>query len=142
MTIGVPPHFNYRTTRDNAMLHWREGNHPLIALNPKKLQKLMNKLEQNQFVIPLNNWMSRFVPHIFFTLQHLINKGRQICDASWRFTPTSVSVNRMTSTHLGVGLYCDYGTVLLKVLIHIWNLQITYPLKDIILHANAVKSFF
>jgi len=142
MTIGAPAHFNYNTSCDNGMLHWRVGNHPLIALNPKKLQKSMNKLDQNQFVIPLNSWVSRFLPHILFTPQHLIDTGRQIFHAYWRFTPTSVPVNRMTSTHLGVKLDCDYGTVLLRVLIRIWNLRITYPLKDIILHANDVKSCF
>ena len=142
MTIGAPAHFNYESTRDNAMLHWREGNHPSIALNPEKLQKSMYKLDQNQFVIPFNSWIARYVPHLFFTPQHLLDTGRQIFDASRRFTPTSVPVNRMTSTHLGVELDCDYGTVLQRVLIRVWNLRITYPKNDIILHANDVKSCF
>ena len=122
MTIGAPAHFNYETTSDNAMLHWREGNHPSITLSPEKLKKSMNKLDQNQFVILLNSWISQFVPHIFFVPQHLLDISRQIFDASWRFTPTSVPVNRMTPTHLGVKMDCDYGTVLLRVLICIWNL--------------------
>ena len=141
MTIGTPAHFNYETTHDNAMLHWREENYPQIALNPEKLQKLMNKkLDQNQFVIPLNSCISQLVPHIFFIPQHLLDTGRYIFDAAQRFSLTSVPVNRKTLTHLSVELDCDYGTILLRVLIRIWNLRVTYPLKDIILHANDVKS--
>ena len=82
MLVGAPDHFNYKTTRENAMLHWHEGNHPSIALNLEKLKKTMNKLDQNQFVIPLNSWVSRFIPHMFFTPQHLLDSGRQIFDAS------------------------------------------------------------
>ncbi|KAL7523311.1 hypothetical protein ACHAXR_000887, partial [Thalassiosira sp. AJA248-18] len=48
----------------------------------------------------------------------------------------------MTSTRHGVELRCDYGKVLEKVLIRIWRLRIQYPLRDIILHANDVKSCF
>ena len=48
----------------------------------------------------------------------------------------------MTSTSRGVELRCEYGSVLEKLLIQIWNLRISYPNEDIILHANDVKSCF
>ena len=142
MTVGAPAHFNYECTRENALLHLRQGNHPSIALNLPKVQKAMNKMEQHSFVIPFNSWIARFVPHIFFTPQHMLESGRLIFDASKRFTPTSIPVNRMTSTKMGVELNCDYGKVLLRLLTRIWNLRITYLFLDIILHANDVKSCF
>lgn len=146
MTVGAPAHFVAESTRENALLHWREGNHKSIALNLEKIQRSMNKLDKHNFVIPLHSWIARYIPHIFFTPQHLLQKhgkdDRLIYDASRRFTPTSVPVNRMTSTRFGVELDCEYGSVLSRLLVRIWNLRITYPDKDIILHANDVKSCF
>ena len=146
MLVGAPAHFVAESTRENAMLHWREGNHPSIEADVNEIWKAMNKMDKNDFVFPLFGWIARFIPHIFFTPQHLLDKPgkarRLIYDASRRFTPTSVPVNMMTSTHLGVELECDYGRVLQRLLIRIWNLRITYPSSDIILHANDVKSCF
>ena len=144
MTVGAPSHFNAESTRENAMLHWREGNHPSIAKNMDLVMKAMTKLEKHNFVIPIRSWIARFVPHIFFTPHHILtNKGnRLIFDASRRYTPLSIPVNRMTSTKRGVELDCEYGDVLSRLLVRIWNLRITYPTMDIILHANDVKSCF
>ena len=146
MTFGAPSHFVAETTRANTLLHWRKNNHPSIMQDLDKTIKAMNKLEQHKFVIVLRSWIARFVPHIFFTPHHILKKAgkkdRLICDSSRRFTPTSVPINMMTSTRDGAELNCDYGRVLSRILIRIWNLRITYPRRDIILHANDVKSCF
>ncbi len=146
MTVGAPAHFVAESSRENALLHWRRGNDSSIAANMELVNKAMNKMDKHNFVIPILSWIARFVPHIFFTPHHLLQKPgkepRLICDASRRFTPHSVPVNRMTSTHLGVERECDYGTVLTRLLVRIWNLRISYPGRDIVLHANDVKSCF
>ncbi|KAL7530561.1 hypothetical protein ACHAXR_003565 [Thalassiosira sp. AJA248-18] len=134
MTLGAPSYFVAESSRKNAPLHWRNSNHPSILEFLPQTLKAMNKLEQHKFVIPLQGWIARFIPHIFFTPHHILRKGdkdRLICDASRRFTPTSVPLNMMTSTRHGVELRCDYGQVLEKVLIRIWRLRIQYPLQDI-----------
>ena len=146
MTLGAPTEFTAETTRANAMLHLERGNHPSISQKLKQVQKTMNKEERNNFVIPFPNWMARFTLDIFFTPQHILEKlnksDRQIFDASRRYTPTSVPVNMMTSTKLGFELDCQFGDTFEKLLTRIWNLRITYPSQDIILHANDVKSCF
>ena len=146
MTLGAPTEFTAETTRANAMLHLAHGNHPSIAKKIDQVKKTMNKEERNNFVIPFPNWMARFAVDIFFTPQHILEKlnkaDRQIFDASRRFTPTSVPVNMMTSTKLGFELDCLFGDTFEKLLTRIWNLRITYPNQDIILHANDVKSCF
>ena len=146
MTVGAPAHMVAESTRENALLHWRQGNHPSVSQHMDLVRKAMGKMERNHFVIPLRMWIARFVPHIFFSPTNVLARPgkdpRFIFDASRRFTATSTPVNRMTSTHLGVELDCDYGTVLTKILIRIWNLRITYPFLDIVLHANDVKSCF
>ena len=146
MLFGAPSHFVAESTRENFLLHWRNGNHPSILQDLEKTIKAMNKLEQHQFVMPLHSWIARFIPHLFLTPHHILKKpgkkDRLICDSSRRFTPKSVPINMMTSTRQGAELKCDNGRVLVRILIRIWNLRITYPLRDIILHANDVKSCF
>ena len=146
MTVGAPSHFVAETTRENAMLHWRSGNHPSITENLEKIEKAMNKLEQHRFSIPFSSWIARFIPHIFFTPHHLLKKpgkkDRLIFDASRRYTPSSIPINMMTSTKQGAERDCEYGQTLERVLTRVWNLRISYPAEDIILHASDVKSCF
>lgn len=146
MLVGAPAHFNAETSRENFLLHWREGNHPSVDLQPELMQKAMNKMEKNQFVYPIKSYMARFIPNIFLTPMHLLQRpgkdNRIIYDASRRFTPYSTPVNMMTSTPLGVELDCEYGAVFKRLCTRIWNLRISYPDSDIILHANDVKSCF
>lgn len=146
MTVGAPVHMNAESSRENALLYWRKGNHPSVATNADLVQKSMNKLDKHAFTMPFRMWCARFIPHTMFTPHHVLEKPgkdpRIITDASRRYTPTSVPVNMMTSTKKGVELKCGYGDVLQRVLIRIWRLRIQYPYLDIILHANDVKSCF
>ena len=54
----------------------------------------------------------------------------------------AIPVNHMTSTKQGTELDCTFGTVMTNFLTHIWNLRITFPDRDIAIHANNVKSCF
>jgi hypothetical protein len=108
MHTGAPAIFNASASRDNALLHWRMGNHP--SINQKRLQVMatMKKEARNCYVIPLPSWIARFCPNMFFTPQHILEKpgqkDRQIFDASHRFTPTSVPLNMMTQPHSELSL--------------------------------------
>lgn len=146
MTIGCPAKMVAETSRDNVMTYFRGGNNPSIKKSLPRVMDTMNKEERNNFVIPIPSWIARFVPHLFFTPQHLLEKenkkARQIFDAKYRYNAESKSVNMFTSTAEGTELQCDFGDTLLRLLTRIWNLRITYPNKDIVLHANDVKSCF
>jgi len=48
----------------------------------------------------------------------------------------------MTSTPFGSELECRYGDVLPRLYKRIWNLRISYPNNDLVLHCNDVKSCF
>ena len=105
----------------------------------------MNKEEKNKFVIPLSGWSWRFIPHLFLTPQHiLIKKGkeRMIYDAAYQHTRDSVFINMMTEDASVNELHCDFGTVKVRLYRRIYNLRITHPTLDIIIHANDVKSCF
>ena len=46
----------------------------------------------------------------------------------------------MTSTPFGSELPCEFGTVKEDILVRAYNLRISYPDDDIVIHANDVKS--
>ena len=107
----------------------------------------MNKEDRNNFVIPLPHWLAQFIPNLFITPQHIVErpgrKDRQIFDASCRYTWDSVPINRMTSTPLGSEEPCRFSDVMTQVLSRIHSLCCHYgPMKDIVIHANDVKLAF
>ena len=65
MLVGAPAHFVAEASREDAMLHWRMGNHSSILNDMEKTIKAMAKLVQHHFAIPLPSWIARFIPHIF-----------------------------------------------------------------------------
>lgn len=67
---------------------------------------------------------------------------RQIFDASRKYDWDSIPINFMTSTPHGSKLHCEFGSVCKDILIRAYNLCISYPLDDIVIHANNVKSCF
>ena len=145
-TIGCPNHFSADMTRENALHHWREGNHPSVKKELDNVLSTMAKEHRNRFNMPLPNYIARYIPHLFITPQHaLTHPGkamRLIFDASKRYTASSLPVNMLTSTKLGTEMKCLYGDTLTQLLERIYDLRITYPLQDIVIHANNVKSCF
>ena len=145
-TVGCPNKFVAETSRENFLLHWREGNHPSIKKFLVETMNTMTKEHRNRFNMPLPCYAARYLPHNFLTPQHALDKRdkalRLIFDATKRFTASSVPLNRMTSTPSGSEMDCLYGDTMLTLLERIWDLRISYPVVDIGLHANDVKSCF
>jgi hypothetical protein len=146
MTVGCPNHLNATTSRDNALLYWQKGNHPSICTKIDQVMATMNKEECNNYVVHIPHWLWQFVPHGFITPQHILEKpGKkhpQIFDALWKYNWDSVPVNTMTSTPFGLELRYEFGSVHEAILVWAYNLQISYPDDDIIVHAKNVKSCF
>jgi hypothetical protein len=146
MLTGCPNHFVAETTRANALLHWRMRNGPTIDKKLPQAMKSMNKEDKNNFVIPLPHWLARYIPNLFFTPQHILEKpgkkDRQISDGSKRYTPFSTPINMMTSTPRGTEETCDFGDVREQILQRLYNCRISFPHEDIVIHANDVKSAF
>ena len=146
MTVGCPNIFVAKTTRANAVEYWRAGNNPSIKRNLAKVMTTMNKEERNNFVVPRSGWAWRFIPHLMIVPQHhhevVGKKGRQIGDATFRHNQDSIPVNMMTSSAKTTELRCKFGDVKQRLYRRIYNLRITYPQQDIIIHANDVKSCF
>ena len=65
-----------------------------------------------------------------------------IYDAAYQHTRDSVSINMMTEDASVNELHCDFGTAKTRLYRKIYNLRITHPTLDIIIHANDVNSCF
>ena len=69
------------------------GNNPSIKKNITQVKTTMNKEERNKFVIPLSSWTWRFIPNLFATPNHVLQKlGKPDCmifDAAYQHTPDS-----------------------------------------------------
>jgi hypothetical protein len=146
MTAGCPNKFTGETTHYNFEIYRLHGNDPSIARNKKLVDKNMLKEYKNTSAFPLPGWLARFSPHIFLTPQFVLIKmfkdPRQIFNAKFRPTPDAIPINMMTSTPEGSELACLYGSVPRRILQRVWNIRISYPADDIIIHANDVKSCF
>ena len=146
MTCGCPNVFNAESTRENSTKYWREGNNPSINKNIEMVMKTACKEVNNKFAIALPMWLWRFIMHLHYVPQHILEvkgkKARQIADAKYRHDATSISTNMMTSTAEGTELECQFGRSFHDLLQRCWNLRISYPDQDIILHSNDVKSCF
>ena len=145
-TVGCPNYFVAETSRENALLHLEKGNHPSVKKNLVDVLSTSAKEHCNRYNIPLPCYAARYLPHSFITPTHALTRPdkvmRLIFDASKRYTASSTPINMMTSTHLGTELACLYGDTFITLLERIWDLRITYPLIDIVTHANDVKSCF
>lgn len=108
--------------------------------------KMMNKEECNSFVIPLPSWIMGSTPHMFLIPQHnQVKEGQKdqhIFNATEHQTMDSIPVNLMTSPKDGTELGCTFETVMTNFHEHLWNLWITFPNQDIVMHANDVKLCF
>ena len=141
-TVGCPNHFVAEVSRDNFLEYLGRGNHPSVARYVTEVMNTLIKEHRNRFNMPLPVYLARYIPHLFVTPQALIvklDKARLIFDASKRWTAKSISINKMSSTYLGTELLCLYGTTLRDTLERIYDLRITHPHADIVVHANDVK---
>ena len=65
-----------------------------------------------------------------------------IFDAKYRRDKELIAVNVVTPNASETKIICQFGYENMRLLIRIWNLHITYPFLDIVLHVNDVKSCF
>ena len=69
-------------------------------------------------------------------------KNRLIYDAAFQHDAESVPINTMAEDASEVKLPCEFGDVKQRFYRRLYNLRITYPDTDLVIHANGVKSCF
>ena len=94
----------------------------------------MNQEDRNNFVIPLPHWVARYIPHPFFTPQHILEttgkKDRQIFDASGQYTLRSTPINMMMSTPFGSEEPCLFGSTKEEISTRIYTPHADNPSLD------------
>ena len=84
--MGAPAKFFGESSYKNFLDYWHYDNHKSILNNKSKIEKVMNKEDKHQFIIPLPCWLARFIQNLYITPQSLIIKpgknDRLVFDAS------------------------------------------------------------
>jgi hypothetical protein len=97
MTVGCSNHLNSSTSRDNALLYLRKGNHPSIRAKMDQVMTTMNKEEKNNYIIHVPHWLWQFVPHCFITPQHILeNLARRTAKSLTHHASTPGTQRRST----------------------------------------------
>ena len=143
-TTGAPGRLVAESSKDNMLDYWRYGNHTSILKNIDKVNKTMNKEDKHCYVIPMPNWLARFIPNSFYTPNGLISKpgknDRLIFDGSYMIDWFSKPINKMVDTSKEPPI--TYGRVLQDHINQIWNLRISYPDEDILLWDDDIAGCF
>ncbi len=146
MVMGYLNVFNTSLLHQSFLIYLAANNNPSINNNLINVMKTTNKEECNNFIIPKPVWISLFVIHIFLIPQHNLvkeeKKERLIFNAAEQPTMEAIPINLITSNNQGTELDCTSSMVMIDLLIHIWNLHISFPDHDIDMHSNHVEFCF
>ena len=141
---GCPNKMNVSSSHNNFMEFPRYGNHSSMDKDPVKTQKVMNKEDKNQYLIPLPLWIARFIRDLHLTPQGLLVKpgknDRLVWDGSFIPSWDATCINMMLSHATEPEIV--YGTTFMRHLENIWNLRITHPTKELLLFDDDVKGAF
>ena len=135
LTYGSPAKFDGYSTNTNFWEYKRYGNHASVTQHVDNTLSILNKEERNKVLLPLPNWLARFIPHLHITPSAIViiprKKDRLIFDASFQIHKHSTFVNQWTNKHNEPPLV--FPMALTHHLRRIYNLRITYPQQDIYL---------
>ena len=144
LELGCPNKLNAHSTRQNFLDFHKYGNHTSINNNIEQTIKAMNKEDKNQYLIPLPNWLARFIPHLHITPQGLlIKKGkndRLVWDGSFLPHWAAVCINMMLSHESEPEII--YGTTFKRHLKRLYCIRIRFGNVDIVLFDDDVKGAF
>ena len=145
LKIGAPSKINGHSPRNNFLNYLHYGNHKSITMNTPLVSKALNKEDKHNFVMHFPAWIARFIYHLHLSPEGILIKpnknDRIVFDASFKVNYNSLSLNK-SWTHAWEEPPIRYGTALLRHLIRIWNLRITYADDDILLWDDDVAGAF
>jgi len=98
-TMGTPANLVAESSEENMLEYFRYGNHQSIQNGIEKVKKTMNKEDKHSYVIPMPNWLARFIPNSFYTPNGLLSKpgknDRLVFDGSHMINWFSKPINNM-----------------------------------------------
>jgi hypothetical protein len=126
-------------------------NHPAVKLNLDEVEAKFAKEEATSFHIHLPRFLIYFIVGLLLNpLQWEWDKGKGRICVDGTHGPEGSDTPGSCNTHIPKPSVenpdeCPpvyYSTALMRFLVAVWRLRITYPCIDILLHADDVKSAF
>jgi hypothetical protein len=150
-TQGVPLKGHFTCPQDEIHRRDHYNNHPAVDQNFAAVEEKFAKEEQKSFHIHLPRFLTYFIAGLLLNplqWEWKKEKGRICVDGTGG--PDGPDTEGSCNTHIPKPSphnpdECPpvyYSTALLRFLVAIWRLRITYPLEDIPLHADDLDSAF
>ena len=150
-TQGAPLHGHFVCPQ--AEIHPRNvyNNHPAVKLNAAEVEEKFAKEEATSYHIHVPRFLVYFIIGLLLNpLQWEWDKGKGRICVDGTHGPDGSDTPGSCNTHIPKPSTDNpdecppvyYSTALIRFLVAIWRLRITYPNTDILLHADDVKSAF
>jgi len=144
LTVGAPAQFKYKSTTTNLSPFIKYGNHSSVTNNTDIVKQAITKELDRSYAIALPAWTIPFIPHLHLSPLGIVikegKKPRLVIDHSFEPTLDTICVNRMH--HLTTEIAIEYGSAMMRHLIRIANLRISFPSSKIYLFDTDVTGAF
>jgi hypothetical protein len=150
-TQGVPLKGHFKCPQAEIPKRDRYNNHPAIDLNFAAVDEKFAKEEEKSFHVHIPRFLVYFLPGLLINpLQWEWDKGKgRICvdgtggpDGPDTQGSCNTSIPKPSVHNPDECPPVYYSTALMRFFVAIWRLRITFPQKDIILHADDLNSAF
>ena len=145
-TYGAPKVCNAQNTEENLLKYYNYGNHSSVDDNPDIYKKVLVKDSRRGNTILVDDRLFAYIPNTHLTPQGIASlddkwkNERPIFDSSHRPDLNSFAINDWTSKLTEPEL--EFPGSLLRFLVWMYNLRITYPNRAIYLGDNDVTNAF
>ena len=143
-TVGAPAQFKFNSSSTNLTPFITYGNHSSANKHLDIAWEAITKELDRSYAFALPDWTIPFIPHLHLSpLGILIKEGKKpriIIDHSFEPTLDTICVNRMH--HITDEIAIEYGSSMMRHLIRIANLRISYPTSPLYLFDTDVTGAF
>ena len=143
-TVGAPAQFKFNSSSHNLTPFITYGNHSSANKHIDIAWETITKELDRSYAFALPDWTIPFIPHLHLSpLGILIKEGKKpriIIDHSFEPTLDTICVNRMH--HITNEIAIEYGSSMMRHLIRIANLRISYPTAPLYLFDTDVTGAF
>jgi hypothetical protein len=136
--------FTFEEPLSNKIDFISHGNSKSFISNPALVHKTMNKEDHHSHWVPMDPILCKVLPYLHHTTQSLVikeGKNNQIVwDGLTVLKPTDIVMNDITPVAKESRI--TFGQVKMQIFIDIYNMQISYPNKRILIALADIKACF
>ena len=143
LTSGCPFELQFEEPSASKFDTIRKGNQKSFNQNPDQVEKIINKEDRNNHILPLHDWVCQLGPNMRHTAQGMVmknGKGRIVWDGTTKMSPLDIVLNEYTPIDNEPEV--NFGTAKHDFYWLIYNLRISYPNTPILLALADIKACF